>query len=69
MTLFFSKHALQRCLERGITEKMVKAVYADPAVTIRGDTSGVRLQKQLGKRFITVVVEVKGKHAIVITAY
>lgn len=69
MTLFFTKHALDRLKERGISKKQVQDVWDNPDVRLMSATGTTKLQKRTRTKTVTVVVEEKGKHAIVITAY
>lgn len=70
MVIFFTNHARQRIVERGITEQYIRETIARPGRMRSSDITQVKiLQKEFQRRTLEVVVETIGKHIRVITAY
>lgn len=69
MKFEFTAHARQRCRERNIRYREVRAVVENPARTAVSPSGAVEARKKIKDRTLIVVFEAQRKIRKVITAY
>lgn len=69
MSVFFTKHAKERMLERGISPKDIKDCINNPNRISMETDHTKRFQKEFSHVTIEVVAELKNNHFVVITVY
>jgi len=67
--IIFTKHAKDRLIERGISEKQIESVIANPDYAGRAFDNKLVARKKIGTKTVEIVYAVEGNNIIIITCY
>ncbi|MDB4984136.1 MAG: hypothetical protein JWM20_315 [Patescibacteria group bacterium] len=69
MTIFWSKHSLEKIKDRNLPKESVSKTIAAPDFLIQGRENKFEAYRKFGKKYLKVVYFNRKNHQIVVTAH